>query len=117
MKRVLLFSSHTLFSEGIKNLLDSEADCEVIGWETNIDDAVKRIQELQPDAILVINLGSSSAFMSDGQRLMRAGKTAKIIELNLGNPDACAYYGEWRMIREVEDLVRAIQEPLSTTSK
>ena len=117
MKRVLLYSSRSLFAHGVKTLLDSEPDCEVIGWESDVEAAVKRVQELQPDVILVVNKGASDSPLSDGQRFLRAGKTAKIIELNSEDLNGCVYVGESLLIQEIGDLVKAIRNPLTAASQ
>ena len=113
MKRVFIYSNRTLFSSGIKNLLDAEPELAVIGWETDQEKAVERIQEMQPDAILVVT----------DQRLVRlspAGRTTfleeiggkgKIVELSLEDGNAYVYSGEEFRIEEVGDLVRRIVGP------
>lgn len=108
MKRVFIFSGRTLFSSGIKNLLDAEPELTVIGWETELEEAVKQIQNMQPDSILIITKCLSDCFMADGQHLMKAARKAKIVELNLENNNVCVYSGEQFTIKEVGDLVRVI---------
>ena len=82
----------------------------VIGWENEVDAAVKQIQVLQPDAILIVNNNASHSLMSVGQRLLCAGKAAKIVELNVEDCCGHVYYGEWVRIQEFGDLVRVIRE-------
>ncbi|MBZ0310300.1 MAG: hypothetical protein K8I82_29840 [Anaerolineae bacterium] len=108
MKRVFIYSDGSLFSSGIKNLLDAQAELRVIGWETDLEAAIRQIQETHPDAILVITKGSSDCFMSEGQCFLRAGGKAKIVELNLENSNVCIYSGEQLTIKEIGDLVKVI---------
>lgn len=117
LKRILIFSARSLFGQGIKNLLDAEPECEVIGWETDAEEAVKHIQELQPDVVLVVNKCPSDSLISDGQRFLRAGGEAKIIELNLEDRNGCAYVSKCFAIQEVGDLLKAIEEPVNVVPK
>jgi hypothetical protein len=114
MNRVFIYSSHSLFSQGIKNLLDAQPELDVIGWETNVDKAVKCIQEIQPDAILVVTKGTSLDLQAEEQRFLRAGRKIKILELNLEDNNMCVYCGNQLTIREISDLVKVIEEPLPT---
>jgi two-component system response regulator DegU len=54
-KRVLIASNHTLFGEGLRSLLQQreEADVEVIGVVSNVEDALHALPEHRPDLIIV----------------------------------------------------------------
>lgn len=61
--RILLVDDHTLFRQGIKNLLSSEPDLDVVGQATNGGEAVERAAELRPDVILMdIGMPGLSSF-------------------------------------------------------
>ncbi len=113
MTRVFIFSNHSLFSQGIKTLLDAEASMEVVGWETDPVKAVACIQIMQPDAILVISKGRSNCLTPDGRLFLRAGGKAKIIELQLDDNNVSVYCGEQVVIQEVSDLIRMIEDPFT----
>lgn len=51
--RILLIDDHTLFRSGVKQLLELEADMEVVAEATNGVEGVKRAKEHQPDVILL----------------------------------------------------------------
>jgi DNA-binding NarL/FixJ family response regulator len=53
MIRVLLADDHQLFRQGLRRLLDSERDMEVIGEANNGLDVQRMVQELQPDVVLM----------------------------------------------------------------
>ncbi len=61
--RILLADDHTLFRQGVKNLLAPEADLEVIGEAANGGDAIDRATELRPDVVLMdIGMPGFSSF-------------------------------------------------------
>lgn len=117
MKRVLLYSPRSLFAQGIQNLLDAAPECQVIGWESDLEKAVERIQELQPDTILVVNRSASDSLVSIGQRFLKVGGNTKIIELNLEDSKGCVYIGEWFVIQNFDDLVKMVEEPVTGFSE
>ena len=51
--RVLLADDHTMFRDGLKSLLSSTPDIQVIAEVGNGGDAVRRIQDLKPDVALM----------------------------------------------------------------
>jgi two-component system response regulator DegU len=55
--RILVIDDHPLFRQGLRDVLQSEADIEVIGEGSNGDEAIELTHALQPDALILdINL-------------------------------------------------------------
>lgn len=50
---VLLADDHTILRAGLRALLNSEPDMEVVGEAANGEEAIKKAQELNPDVILM----------------------------------------------------------------
>lgn len=51
--RVLIADDHTLFREGLRELLDSQPEIEVIGEATTGAEAICKAKRLQPDVLLM----------------------------------------------------------------
>jgi two-component system response regulator NreC len=61
--RVLLADDHTLFRQGIRNLLSTEPDMQVVGEVSNAGDAMQKAAELRPDVVLMdIGMPGFSSF-------------------------------------------------------
>jgi DNA-binding NarL/FixJ family response regulator len=61
--KVLLADDHTLFRQGIRNLLSSETDLEVVAEVSNAGDAMEKSTELRPDVVLMdIGMPGFSSF-------------------------------------------------------
>ena len=104
MKRVLILSSHPLFGRGVESLLRKETRLDIVGWEADIDKAVERIRELQPD-VVILDSGDPTP---EVLRILREGLGTKVIGLNLQDSTMCVYRGEQRVVKRIEDLVEAI---------
>src|SRR4051812_7175916 len=66
--RILLADDHTLFRQGIRNLLSTEADMEVINEACNGGEAVDKANELRPDVVLMdIGMPGLSSFEATRQ--------------------------------------------------
>src|SRR3974390_2702424 len=61
--RCLLVDDHTLFRQGVRRLLESESDFEVVGESADAGDAVEKARELRPDIVLMdIGMPGLSSF-------------------------------------------------------
>ena len=61
--KCLLVDDHTLFRQGVRRLLESESDCEVVGESPDAGDAVEKARELRPDIVLMdIGMPGLSSF-------------------------------------------------------
>lgn len=54
-QRVLIASSHALFGQGLRSLLEKreQADVEIVGVVSNIEEAIRALEELDPDLVIV----------------------------------------------------------------
>lgn len=66
--KIMLADDHTLFRQGIKTLISSESDMEVVAEAANGGDAVDRAGELRPDVVLMdIGMPGLSSFEATRQ--------------------------------------------------
>src|SRR4030081_2948083 len=66
--RIMLADDHTLFRQGIRTLIASETDMEVVGEASNGGDAVEKSAEARPDVVLMdIGMPGLSSFESTRQ--------------------------------------------------
>ena len=61
--RCLLTDDHTLFRQGVRRLLETEADFEVVGEASDAGESVEKARELRPDIVLMdIGMPGLSSF-------------------------------------------------------
>jgi chemotaxis response regulator CheB len=109
MMRVLILSSHPLFGQGVESLLRQQAGMEIVGREADVDSAIERIKELQPE-VVILDSGAPACDPTPAvMRILREGVGTKVIGLNLQDNTMCIYRGEQRVVKEVADLMEAIE--------
>ena len=111
MKRIFILSSHPLFGRGVESLLRQETGLEIVGRETDVDKAIERIEELQPDVVIVDSADPAGDSTLVALHILREGVGTKVIGLNLQDNTIGIYRGEQRVVKGVKDLVEAIEQP------
>ena len=107
--RVFVISSRLMFGHGLESLLRQETNFDIVGQETNIDQAIKQMKDLQPNVVI---LDSENA-VSRVTPILHASPGVKVISLSLQNNDLYVYQVKQWIVRETEDLVEAIKANLS----
>lgn len=110
MKRVFVLSRHTLFCDGIVALLSQETGFDVVGQETELSSAVDLIKSLRPD-VVIINCDDPEPDLSQAVvSLLQNSLGVRIIGLSLEDNKISIYRGEYKQVRQVEDLLQAIED-------
>jgi len=110
MKRIFFLSSQPLFGQGLVHLLSREGRFDIVGRESDMELAMQEIKALRPDVVIVDNADPACEPMPAVMRLLKEGLGIKIIGLNLQNNTLCIYQGEERVVRDVDDLVKALEQ-------
>jgi two-component system, NarL family, response regulator NreC len=81
--KVLICDDHTLFCEGIKAILRSEASIEVVGEARDGRQAVERVKELHPDVVLMdVSMPDLSGFEAT-RRVHEVDPGVKVLMLTM----------------------------------
>ena len=107
--RVFVVSQPSLFEDGIEELLRQEPGLEIVGRETDTEEAVRRIKELHPDVVILTDGDAATGLGAELLRLVREGFRMRIVEVHLATNTLCIYCGEQQPIREVRDLVDTVR--------
>src|SRR5579872_4464374 len=81
--RCLIVDDHTLFREGLRRVLESEPDLEVVGEAGDAVGALERVRDLHPNVVLMdIGMPGMSSF--EAARLMeRESPSSRLIFLTM----------------------------------
>jgi two-component system response regulator NreC len=115
--RVLLTDDHTLFRQGIRNLLSAEPDIEVVGEAANASDAVNVARQARPDLVLMdIGMTGMSSFEATRQ-IRKERPETRVVFLSMYDDEdylsECVDMGAHGYILKespIEQLITAIRE-------
>lgn len=116
-RRTFIISIHAMFGHGLKTLLQEKQNIEIVGYETNVDQALKQIKKLQPDVIILesdkVPSNNPSAVLP---RLLKENLGTTVISLSLQNNELFIYMTAQWLAKSTDDLVRAIQQEIPAYS-
>jgi DNA-binding NarL/FixJ family response regulator len=106
--RVFVVAEPSMFDEGIQAILRQEPGLEIVGRETDPQEAIGRIKEAHPDVVVLTDGEPATGLVSELLRLVGEGFHVRIVEIHLETNSLCVYCGEQQSIREVRDLVDSL---------
>ena len=110
LKRVFVLSRRTMFLEGIKTLLSQQEGVEIVGHNTEPEGALECIEKYNSD-VVIVNLDDPEPVISQTVLcILREKQDMSIIWLSLQDNIIRIYRGENKQIRQLEDLLRVIQD-------
>jgi len=124
--KVLLAEDHTIVREGIRSLLESQMDIEVIGEAENGLDAVRKTQKLRPD-VVIMDISMPTLNGIDATRLIKKRvPNTKVLILTIHEQEeyavqilkagASGYLVKKTAMSELVAAIRAVNQGLSFLS-
>ncbi|HEU5277975.1 MAG TPA: response regulator transcription factor [Gaiellaceae bacterium] len=117
MIKVVLIDDHAVVRSGLRLLLDSEEDMEVVGEGGNAKDAIFRARALKPDVILLDVVMPGESGVEVLPRLLKESPDSKVLVLSMQDDpsyvrEAFAAGASGYVLKEAadEEVVSAIRE-------
>jgi DNA-binding NarL/FixJ family response regulator len=112
MLNVFIVSSHLMFSRGLENLLQEDEEINVIGQETNMEQAIKQIKKLHSDAIIIYSDDAQLTSRLTIIEILKASPNTKVIHLSLQNNVFYVYQATQWVATSLDDLLQAVKVTL-----
>lgn len=106
-RRVLIFSSPPLFAQAVRHLVEGSGST-VVGLEPYTDEALTRIQSLQPDIIILNDTELSPLLLTS---LLDYAPTVRVIRLELDGNLIRVYDRHQLNACEAQDFVNILSMP------
>ncbi len=87
IKRILIADDHQLFRDGLKALLESTPDAQIVGEATNGEEATRLAAELRPDIILMDLQMPEMNGIEATRHIVRADPDVKVLMLTMFEDD------------------------------
>lgn len=128
MIRVLLVDDHTLFREGVRSLLGSEDDIEVVGEAADGREAIAKTDELTPDVVVMDIMMPGMSGIEATERIRSRHPETRVLVMSMYDDEeyvqrmlAAGASGCMLKWATTEELVKAVRDvagggmPLSPT--
>ncbi|EGL82054.1 two component transcriptional regulator, LuxR family [Caldalkalibacillus thermarum TA2.A1] len=88
---ILIIDDHTMFREGVKRVIEMNPDFEVVGQAGDGEEAMRLVQELKPDVILMdINMPKMNGVEAT-EEILRHSPDSKIIILSIHEDESYVF--------------------------
>lgn len=124
--RVVVVDDHALFRRGLENVLSDEPDIEIVGEAGDGVEAVRRVEELRPDVVLMDVRMPRASGIEAARQIRDRVPESKVIMLTVSDEEedlfesvkagAAGYLLKEVSIDEVADAVRAVSRGHSLIS-
>lgn len=104
-----MFSEQSPFGRDLAGLLDPEAELDALGWETDLEEAIRRISEINPSAVIVARQDAASDSGPAVTRIQTECPGIQIAEINLETGVVRIHGGEDQIVQELRDLLSAVR--------
>ncbi len=108
--RIFILSDHPLFGQGIESLIGQQTGLQTVGRASDIQQAMPQIQELRPDIVILDSSNWPSGPAPVALPILAQELGTRVIALNLDDNSMSIYRGERRIVKEVKDLLEAIED-------
>ena len=104
--RTYILFRNALFAQGVRSVLERESDVRIVGMANDFAEAIKAVQALRPDVILVEEPIHSKMNLS----FLEAADASRIVAISLQHVFATVYDHHRMAVAEPSDLVKAIHQ-------
>ena len=109
MKRVFILSKQSMFGAGIETLLSQEEGIEILSRDTDLSASLECLRKSDPDVVIINCDDPDPELTSAVMDVLRERIGICVIGLSLRNNQISIYRGERKDVRQVDDLLKAIE--------
>lgn len=115
-KHIFVFTEHALYTCPLTGSLDPAAELDAMGWEINLAQAIRRIQEFHPPAVIIACQNGALDCAPAAACIRAACPGIHVSEINLESGVVRIHCGETPIVQELRLLFSAVDR-LGVTRK
>ena len=106
--RTYIVYHHGLFAQGVRSVLETQRAVQIVGMESDVGKALKAVQSLQPEVIIVEECTGKQQPMRLGA-FLHSATGGRVVTLSLDHDSATVYQRNRMVATDPAELVQAIQ--------
>jgi len=106
--RTYIVYHHGLFAQGVRSVLETRRAVQIVGMESDVAKALKAVESLKPEVIIVEECTGSHQPMRLGA-FLHSAVGGRVVTLSLDHDFATVYQRNRLAANDPADLVKAIQ--------
>ena len=106
--RTYIVYHHGLFAQGVRSVLETQRAVQIVGMESDVGKALKAVQSLQPEVIIVEESTGKHQPMRLGA-FLHGATGGRVVTLSLDHDAATVYQRNRMAATDPADLAKAIQ--------
>ncbi len=106
--RTYIVYHHGLFAQGVRSVLETRRAVQIVGMESDVAKALKAVQSLKPEVIIVEECTGKHQPMRLGA-FLHSATGGRVVTLSLDHDSATVYQRNRMAATDPADLVKAIQ--------
>lgn len=110
MINLFIISQHAMFGHGLASLLQAQTEFNILGQETNLEKAIDRVDQLQPDVIILDSEEPKRPPTQEALEILHHLPSVKIVGLNLESNDLIIYQSCRYTVKNETDLIVVIEQ-------
>jgi len=108
MRLIFVFSEQMPFGHDLASVLHPEAMLDTVGWETDLDVAIRRLQSIRPPAVIVAGRDHDTDCGPAVARIQAECPGIQVVEVNLETRVVRIHGGEDELVQELSYLLWAV---------
>jgi hypothetical protein len=114
MRQIFVFSEQLPFGHDLAGLLHPEAALDTLGWESDLDEAIRRLKAIRPPAVIVAGRDRETDCRPAVARIQAECPAIQVVEVNLETRVVRIHGGEEELVQELSYLLWAVETRRAT---
>ena len=109
MSRLIIFCNRASLAQDLNDLLEQDLAVDVVGWEKDLEEAIRRIHQIRPEVVIVAIDDEDWQPSREVSRILEEDLQVSVVTMNLPSKTICIYRAHESMADSLEELLEVVQ--------